>query len=141
MDIFGGVITKLVFSQGSFLCSLSLLLRSRYKIGDIFGGLLNLQIFLGVLEIPIILGGVNGRCWVRANVGRNMRAPPPPPPGEAVVVVVLHFFPVLSHKTFPINSLWIIFQDYLKQTDHPLVPVCCFKEGRRNRAFQMALAA
>ena len=47
-------------------------------MGDIFGGLLKFQIFLGVLEIPDIFfflgggggggGGVNGRCWARAYV-------------------------------------------------------------------------
>ena len=31
-----------------------------------FWGLLKFQIFFGVLEIPDIFWGVNGRCWVRA---------------------------------------------------------------------------
>ena len=36
-------------------------------MGDIFGGLLKLQIIFGGVEIPNIffggVGGVNGRCW------------------------------------------------------------------------------
>ena len=33
-----------------------------------FLGLLKFQIVFGVLEIPNIFLGVNGRCWVRAYV-------------------------------------------------------------------------
>ena len=36
-----------------------------------FFGLLKIQIFFGVLEIPDIFLGVNGRCWVRAYVCGN----------------------------------------------------------------------
>ena len=42
------------------------------------GGLVKFQIFLGVLEIPDIFFGVNGRCWVRAYVWRKNETPPPP---------------------------------------------------------------
>ena len=34
----------------------------------IFFGLLKFRIFFGVLEIPDIYFGVNGRCWARAYV-------------------------------------------------------------------------
>ena len=34
----------------------------------IFFGLAKFQIFLGVLQIPDIFLGVNGRCWARAYV-------------------------------------------------------------------------
>ena len=44
-----------------------LFLRSRYRIGDTFGGCLNFKYFLGVLEIHNIFG-VNGGCWARAYV-------------------------------------------------------------------------
>ena len=36
---------------------------------------------MGVLEIPDIFWGVNGRCWVRAYVCGKNRVPPPPPLG------------------------------------------------------------
>ena len=36
-------------------------------MGDIFGGLLKFQIFLGVIEISDIFR-VKGRCWARAYV-------------------------------------------------------------------------
>ena len=35
-------------------------------MGDIFWWLVKFQIFLGVLEIPDIFWGLNGRCWARA---------------------------------------------------------------------------
>jgi len=31
--------------------------------------------------------------------------------------------------------------NYLMKTDHPLIPVCCINEGRKNKAFSMAIAA
>ena len=37
-------------------------------MGDIFWGLLKLQIFFWVLEIPDIFRGVKGRCWAGAYV-------------------------------------------------------------------------
>ena len=40
-----------------------------YRTGDIFVvGVLKFQIFFGVLDIPDIVLGVNGRCWVQAYV-------------------------------------------------------------------------
>ena len=42
----------------------------------IFFGLLKFQIFFGVLEIPDIFWGVNGRCWALAYICRkNERTP------------------------------------------------------------------
>ena len=47
-------------------------------MGKIFG-LPKFQIFFwGVLEIPDIFLGVNGRCWARAYVLRKSESPPPP---------------------------------------------------------------
>ena len=45
-------------------------------MGDIFG-LLKFRIFFGVLEIPDIYFGVNGRCWARAYVYRKKESTPP----------------------------------------------------------------
>ena len=55
----------------------------RGQNGGYFWGLLNLQIFLGVLEIPppdIFL--VKGKCCAQAEptFEEKMRVPPPPPP-------------------------------------------------------------
>ena len=51
----------------SFLCILGLFFRSRYIMEDIFWVAKISNIF-GVLEIPDIFCGVNGRCWARAYV-------------------------------------------------------------------------
>ena len=50
----------------AFLCILGSFLKGKVQNGGIFGGLLKFQIFFGVLEIPDIFRGVNGRCWARA---------------------------------------------------------------------------
>ena len=57
MDIFFGSSQNLTIFRGTFYAFYGLFLRSIYRMGDIFGGLLKSQIFLGVLEIPYIVLG------------------------------------------------------------------------------------
>ena len=49
-----------------------ILLRSRYRMGDIFFGCYNFKYFWGCLKFLIFFffggGGVKGRCWARAYV-------------------------------------------------------------------------
>ena len=65
----------------SFLCILGSFLKVKVQNGGICFWLLKFQFFLGVLEIPDIFLGVNGRCWARAYVCRKNESPPPPPGG------------------------------------------------------------
>ena len=52
--------------------------KSRYIIGDIFHfGCQNFKYFLGVLEIPDIFWGVNGRCWAPSLRMKKKREYPP----------------------------------------------------------------
>ena len=69
MDFFGGggASQNWAIFRGHFYAFYCLFLRSRYRMEDIFG-LLKYRIFLGVLKIPDIDFGVNGRCWARAYV-------------------------------------------------------------------------
>ena len=67
VDIFGGHhIIEL------YLGVISMHFRVFYKVkvqnGVYFWGLLKFQIFFGVLEIPVINGGLNGICWAQAYV-------------------------------------------------------------------------
>ena len=57
VDIFGGVITKLDYILGSFLCILGSFLKVKVQNGGYFWGLLKFQIFFRVLKIPDIFGG------------------------------------------------------------------------------------
>ena len=50
----GGVITKLDYIKGSFLCILWSFLKVMLQNGGFFGKLLKFQIFFGLLEIPDI---------------------------------------------------------------------------------------
>ena len=54
--------------KGHFYAFLGLLLRSRYKMGDIFLGAKISNIFLGCLKFLIFFRGVKGRCLARAYV-------------------------------------------------------------------------
>ena len=63
LRIFLGVITKLDYIKRSFLCILWYFLKVKVQKGGFGGGLPKFQIFFGVLEIPDIFWGVNGRCW------------------------------------------------------------------------------
>ena len=64
----GGIITKLVYIKGSFLCILgSFLLKVKVQNWDIYLGLVKLQILFWVLEIPDIFW-VKVRCWARAYI-------------------------------------------------------------------------
>ena len=67
--IFFGIITKLNYIKGPFLYFRGLFLRSRYRMGDIYGAAKISNIF-GVLEIPEIYFFflVKCRCWARAYV-------------------------------------------------------------------------
>ena len=58
VGIFLGSSHNWTIFRGHFYAFKGLLLRSRYRMGDIFGGLLNFLIFFGV----------NDRCWARAYV-------------------------------------------------------------------------
>ena len=69
-----GVITKLDYIKGSFLCILGSFLKVKVQNGGIFGVAKYSNIF-GVMEIPDIFffgggggGGVNSRCLARAYV-------------------------------------------------------------------------
>ena len=55
--IFFGVITKLDYTYGSFLCTLGSFLKVMVQNDGYFWGWLKLQIFFGVLEIPDIVWG------------------------------------------------------------------------------------
>ena len=55
--IFLGVITKLYYILGSFLCILGSFRKAKVQNGGYLWGLLKFQIFFGVLEIPDIFGG------------------------------------------------------------------------------------
>ena len=57
MDIFGGSSQNWTIFSGNFMHFRVFFFRSRYKIGDIFGGCQNFKYFFGVLEIPDIFGG------------------------------------------------------------------------------------
>ena len=76
--IFFGVITKLdvikYITQG--------LLRSRYRIGDIFLGLPKLQTFFWGAWNSWYFFGVNDWCLARAYVWRENKSTPPPPLGH-----------------------------------------------------------
>ena len=65
----GGSSQNWTIFRGHFYAFKGLFLRSRSmcRMRVFFGGLLNIQIFFGVLKIPDIFG-VNGRCWARAYV-------------------------------------------------------------------------
>ena len=52
-----GVITKLVYIKGLFLCILGFLIKAIVQNGDIFSGCQNFKYFFGVLEIPDIFWG------------------------------------------------------------------------------------
>ena len=52
-----GVITKLGYMKGSFLCILGSFLKVKEQNRGYFLGLLKFQIFFGVLEIPVIFLG------------------------------------------------------------------------------------
>ena len=65
-----GVITKLGYISGSFLCT---------EWGYLLGSL-EFQILFELLEISDIFSGVNGRCWAQAYVCRKNESTPPPPP-------------------------------------------------------------
>ena len=54
--------------RGYFFCILGSFLKVKVQNGGYFLVLLKFQIFFGVLEIPDIFWGVNGRCWARAYV-------------------------------------------------------------------------
>ena len=47
---------------GSFLCILGSFLKAKAQNGEYFGGLLKFQIFLGMLVIFVLGGGLNRRC-------------------------------------------------------------------------------
>ena len=55
--IFLGVIANWTIFRGHLYAFYGLFLRSRYRMGDLFFGLLNFKYFLGVLEIPDIFFG------------------------------------------------------------------------------------
>ena len=57
MDIFLGVITKLDYISGLFLCILGSFLKVIVQNGDTFLGCQNFKYFFGVLEISDILLG------------------------------------------------------------------------------------
>ena len=65
--IFWGVITKLDYIYGSFLCILGSFLWSKYRMGDILGVAKISNIFVGCLKF-LIFFRLNGRCWARAYV-------------------------------------------------------------------------
>ena len=65
--IFWGSLQNWTIFRGHFFAIQGLFLRSMYRMGVFSFGLLSIQIFFGVLEIPDIFG-VNGRCWARAYV-------------------------------------------------------------------------
>ena len=67
MYVFWGSSQNWAISRGHFYAFQGLFLRSMYRIGDIFG-VAKIRIFFGVLEIPDIYFGVNGRCLARAYV-------------------------------------------------------------------------
>ena len=64
--IFFWVITKLDYIKRSFLCILGSFLKVKVQNGGIFGGLLKIQIFFGVREIPDIFFWGGGGCAVDA---------------------------------------------------------------------------
>ena len=67
----GGVITKLVYTSGSFLNILGSFLKVKVQNGGYFWGLLKFQIFFwGCLKL-LIYFGVNGRCLAQAYVQRK----------------------------------------------------------------------
>ena len=55
VDIFGGIITKLDYIKGSFLCILGSFLKVMLQNGFFLGGLLKFQmVFLGCLKFLIL---------------------------------------------------------------------------------------
>ena len=67
VDIFWGSSQNWTKFRGHFYAFYGLFLWPRYRMGDIFGGLLKFQIFFGCLKF-LIFSLVNGRCWARAYV-------------------------------------------------------------------------
>ena len=80
MDIFG-VITKIDYILGSFLCILGLFLRAGYRVLDIFGVAKISNIFLGCLKFLIFFGWTVG-AGPEPTYAEKIRVPPPPPPGR-----------------------------------------------------------
>ena len=70
MDIIWGSSQSRTIFRGHFYAFYGLFLRSRYRMGDIFG-VAKISNILGVFEISVILFWVNGRCWARAYVWRK----------------------------------------------------------------------
>ena len=100
MNIFGGLkilwillgsSQNLTIFRGHFYAFQGLFLWSRYRMGDIFWGLLKFQIIFGCLKF-LIFSWVNGRCWTRAYIRRKNESTPPPPalsPKSFVIVGVI----------------------------------------------------
>ena len=100
---FSGVITKLDYVNGSFLCILGSFLKVKVQNWGIFG-LLKFQIFFGCLKC-LIFWGVKGRCWARAYVCMKI-SEYPPPWGLMIMVQVwifvisVFFFNIWTSRTF-----------------------------------------
>ena len=67
MDIFWESSQNWTIFKGHLYAFLGLFLRSRYRMGDIFG-VAKFQIIFWLLEIPDIFLEVKGRCWALAYV-------------------------------------------------------------------------
>ena len=74
--IFFGVISKLVYIKGSFLCILGSFLKVKGHNGAYFWGLLKSQIFFGVVEIPDIFLGWTVDAGPEPTYEEKLRVPP-----------------------------------------------------------------
>ena len=76
MDIFFGVITKLDYVKGSFLCFLGSFHKVKVQNEGYFLGLLKFQIFFGCLKFLIFLGSEGLMLGPSLRMKKKMREPP-----------------------------------------------------------------